>query len=182
MAREYWTGLKRDGAIKWRIRRFGKPVSELPKSARDEAIRMGREIRSLPPAEAGFSISQIYARKLPRSYRARHGVYYTPLPIVHKMLKDSARTGVDLARAAVIDPSSGGASFLAPLTRVMFRSDIRNQQRAVEDLSARLRGLELDPFGAWLSQFLVDCELVSLAPKADRPPQIVTNCNALAVS
>ena len=182
VAREYWTALKRDGAIKWRIRRFSNLNSELPISARDEAIRIGREMRSLLPAEAGFSISQIYARKLPRGYRARYGVYYTPLPIVHKMLKDSAKRGVDLAKAVVIDPSSGGASFLAPLTRAMFRSDMRNQQRAIEDISARLRGLELDPFGAWLSQFLVDCELMSLAPKADRPPQIVTNCNALAVS
>lgn len=182
MAKEYWTTLKRDGAIRWRIRRFSNPYPELPTSARDEAIRIGRELRSLPPAEAGFSISQIYARKLPREYRARYGIYYTPLPIVHKMLHDSAHRGIDLARAAVIDTSSGGASFLAPLTRAMFRSDMRNQQRAVEDLSARLRGLELDPFGAWLSQFLVDCELVRLAPKADRPPRIVTNCNALAIS
>ncbi|MEM7097952.1 MAG: Eco57I restriction-modification methylase domain-containing protein [Pseudomonadota bacterium] len=151
-------------------------------SEMDAVAALAQEISNLSPSLAGHRISQIYARKLPREYRLRHGIYYTPKVIADKMLNDAIREGVDFEKYSAIDTSSGGASFLAPLVRKMFRVDIKSKGKALEDLERRLKGIELDPFGAWLSQFLVDCELISLAPKLRNFPKLVTQGDALQVT
>ncbi|HBO42397.1 MAG TPA: SAM-dependent methyltransferase, partial [Planctomycetaceae bacterium] len=50
----------------------------------------------------------------------------------------------------------------------------------MENIATRLRGYELDPFGAWLSQVAVDAVLLPLARKAKRSlPAVVTICDSL---
>ncbi len=63
----------------------------------------------------------------------------------------------------------------------MKRDDL-SDQAIVNDIASRLTGVELDPFAAWLSQFLVDCELAFLAPTARKPKQIVLHTDALTIS
>lgn len=134
----------------------------------------------MAPDDAGYQLSIQYLNLLPTPYRRRHGVYYTPIQIAERMIADAADRGIDFQTARVIDPASGGAAFLAPLCRVM-RKDGLSGQSLVDDLCARLTGFEMDPFAAWLSQFVVDCELAMIAPTARKPAPIVYQCDALKV-
>lgn len=181
MARGYWTELKKRTGSCRRLRRLDtRNLASVSDVTRDRAQRQGSELGHLEPTSAGLVISKEYAVRLPASFRSSYGIYYTPLPLVSKMIKDAKRQGVDFSVARVIDPSSGGAAFLSPLARVMFRDDL-SQEAAVKDVSDRLCGVEVDPFAAWLSQFFVDCVFAELAPDVQISKRLVTRGDALSL-
>jgi adenine-specific DNA-methyltransferase len=97
------------------------------------------------------------------------------------MLKDGLEHNFDLKTAKIIDTTSGGSAFLAPLCKIMANRHL-SAQAMIDDITDRLTGFELDPFAAWLSQFLVDCELALLAPSAKQPKPVIHNEDALTMS
>lgn len=180
VARNYWRLFRVKTGVSWSVRRYSGEEIDLPpdiaKEARDEAHRLSK----MAPEDAGYQLSIQYMNLLPSSYRSQHGVYYTPIQIAERMIADATDRGIDFQTAKVIDPASGGSAFLAPLCRVM-RKEGLSDQAIVDDLCARLTGFEMDPFAAWLSQFVVDCELAMIAPTARKPTPIVHQCDALRV-
>ena len=185
ICREYWKEIRKKSGISWRFRTYkGDSLNsiDVDKEAISEA---SEQLKGLSPEDAGYIISIHYQKLLPKQYRATKGVYYTPMHIVKKILSDAERMGVDFKTIKAIDPAAGGAAFLAPLCNRLIKEkkkDYASDQECVDDVAARLVGFELDPFAAWLSQFILDCTLALIAPISNRPPCIVHSINALEAS
>lgn len=151
---------------------------------REAASEASEQLTGLSPEKAGYKISIHYQKLLPKRYRATNGIFYTPMHIVEKTLSDAERVGVDFKQIKAIDPAAGGAAFLAPLCKRLIKAKEENyetDQKRVDDVVERLVGFELDPFAAWLSQFILDCTLALMAPNSKRPPCVVHSINALEV-
>ncbi len=150
------------------------------------ALRLAGEIGEVmardEPVSAGFKIGEIYTALLPAEFRARHGVFYTPPALTHRLLDLASKAGVDWTRAYVLDPGCGGGAFLTPVAlKVLSSLDVTRPAVALDHISTHVRGFELDPFGAWMSQVVLESALIDLCRATGRRlPQVVTVCDALA--
>ncbi len=180
ICQEYWETVRKNTSISWRFRNYKELLPNL--SAEDKSIvaDISCRLQVLMPEDACYEISIRYMDLLPEKYRAKNGIFYTPMYVVEKMLSDATRVGIDFKKAKVIDPAAGGAAYLAPLCRRLIKKNYKSDQDLVDDVTSRLIGFELDPFAAWLSQFVLDCTLAYKAPKAKMPPRVVHTMNALS--
>ncbi len=110
--------------------------------------------------EAGYLVGRTYAAMLPEDYRSAHGVFYTPPPVVRRLLDSATAAGLDWKTCRALDPACGGGAFLGPMARRML-DGLResNRQFILRNLALRLRGYELDPFAAWMSAVFLDATL-----------------------
>ena len=134
------------------------------------------------PLDAGYKIGAAYTCALPPSFRSRLGVYYTPPALSKRLIHLITKQRLNWATARVVDGSCGGAAFLAPVALEM-RKHLGglHPHDALNSISRRLRGFEIDPFGAWLSQTLVEVALADLCIAAgERLPHLVTVQDSLA--
>lgn len=182
MAKSYWVEVKGRTKVKWKFRRLPFILPKLDENLHDKLQEDVALIRCMSPENAGYYISLQYQNLLPKSYREKFGIYYTPMHVVERMLDDAQKLNIDLEKAHVIDPSSGGAAYLAPLCRRMVNRKYSNYERIKKDIESRLMGVEIDPFAAWFSQYLVDCVLAEVAPSKTPPKNIVKNGNSLTLS
>ncbi len=156
-------------------------LAELPSPAAALADSLGEAMASLDPEAAAFQIGQIYTGMLPVEYRSALGVYYTPPALTARLIAQASEAGVDWTTARVLDPACGGGGFLAPVAQRMIEALGGCSPRIlVENLGSRLRGFEIDPFGAWLSQVALDALVFPITSAAGRRlPWVVTVCNSL---
>jgi hypothetical protein len=181
VARNYWKFCILTH-VKWEFRPYGENLDSILAGAHKLAQKFALALMPHQGIETGYQISLLYASLLHPDYCFSRGVFYTPMSIVKKMIDTSEMHGVDFKTAKVIDPASGGSAFLAPLCRRMIDLErFPNPDDAVTDLAHRLKGIEVDPFAAWLSQFLLDCELVFIVPRARKPPTLVQVADALRI-
>ncbi|MDA3807056.1 MAG: Eco57I restriction-modification methylase domain-containing protein [Thiomicrorhabdus sp.] len=180
IAEKYWKSVQERTDTKWKIRRYNGIIVPLSHDLENLANKISNDIIDMDPDYAGYELSLNYMKMLPKKFREEYGVFYTPINVVEEMLCAAAKNGIDLKTAKIIDTSSGGSAFLAPICRRMIREDL-DGQHIINDIAERLTGFELDEFAAWLSQFLIDCEMAFIAPKAIRPSKIVINTDALTV-
>jgi adenine-specific DNA-methyltransferase len=153
---------------------------ELSAAAEREAEDLGNYFASLDSIEAGYSIGCIYTVALPPRYRAEYGAYYTPPSLSKRLIQISADAGADWEHGRILDASCGGAAFLVPCALKMLESSKTSRRRALEGLAQRLRGFEVDPFAAWMSQVLVEAALLPFcAAEKSRLPQLVQVCDSL---
>jgi adenine-specific DNA-methyltransferase len=149
-------------------------------------LRLAEEIGTIvardEPVSAGFKIGEVYTALLPADFRARHGVFYTPPALTHRLLDLASTAGVDWTRAHVLDPGCGGGAFLTPVAlKILSSLNSKRPAAALDHISTHLRGFELDPFGAWMSQVVLESALIDLCRAAGRRlPRVVTVCDALA--
>ncbi len=116
------------------------------------------------PERAFYELGRLYTALLPPAYRARHGVYYTPPQLAERLLDQVAAAGIDWTTVRVLDPACGGGAFLGPTARRMLTAVRRARPAATPaqlrgQISARLQGFEIDPFGAWIARAAVDAVL-----------------------
>ena len=133
-------------------------------------------------ADASYAIGVLYTSMMPGGMRARHGAYYTPPALCEALLDMATEAGVDWGSARVLDPACGGGAFLSPVAQRMAQSlsDGDNAKRVVESIQRRLRGFELDPFAAWLSQVFLEVTLDDLCHEAGtRLRRLVRVCDSL---
>jgi adenine-specific DNA-methyltransferase len=144
----------------------------------------GEALAHLAPEFAAHQIGRLYTGLLPPDYRASRGIYYTPPPLVERLLDQATAAGVDWTRARVLDPACGGGAFLAPVAqRIIDKLRDCSPRVLVENIANRLQGCELDPFGAWLSQVALDAVLLPITLEArKRLPVLVSVCDALRES
>lgn len=140
----YWETVVDSTNVNWPIRAIPIALPGLKKKDKVTLSQHAKKITSLPPEEAGYEISLIYQSLLPKDYRNKFGVYYTPNSVVNRMLDDSRAFNINLKKAKVIDPSSGGATYLAPLCRRMINRKLNNNAAIIKDIEKRLLGIELD--------------------------------------
>jgi adenine-specific DNA-methyltransferase len=132
----------------------------------------------------GYALGVLYTSILPVGTRAALGAYYTPPAVVERLLDSVENSGVDLTRSAVLDPACGGAAFLAATAqRIRARANPstgKTKRGYLKCISENLRGFEIDPFAAWMSQVLVEMELMDLSVETGlRVGTLVTVCDSL---
>jgi adenine-specific DNA-methyltransferase len=144
------------------------------------AEHVGTTAAQLEPIQAGYLIGTIYAAMLPEDLRARLGAYYTPPPLVDRLLAQATETGVDWTTCRVLDPACGGGAFLAPVARRMVLALKGDPSRVLRHIAERLVGFEIDPFAGWMSQVFVEAILLETCRSSGkRLPRIVTICDSL---
>lgn len=167
----YWNTLakKQKSSIKMRAVPHTVYMDEVLCDARELAERTGALIARFPAEDAGYLIGSIYTVMLPSAYRAEIGAYYTPPPLVSRLLDLAEQSGVDFSHATVIDPACGGGAFLAPAAIRMLKKDKGSSPEWIlRRISRRLKGIEIDPFAAWMSAVLLESVLMPLCIKARR--------------
>ena len=134
------------------------------------------------PISAGYRIGEIYTALLPAGFRSQHGVFYTPPALTNRLMDLAVHAGIDWAKASVLDPACGGGAFLTPVAlKILSSLHLKDPRAILEHISTHLRGFEIDPFGAWVSQVLLESALTPLCRQAGRRlPSLVTICDALA--
>ncbi|MBI4263883.1 MAG: Eco57I restriction-modification methylase domain-containing protein [Acidobacteria bacterium] len=173
------------GRVHTPLRDLFQPIRfpELTPALRDKARSLGQLAAELAPLEAAYYFGRVYTSMLPDHYRARLGVYYTPPEPARRLIDQATSAGVDWRTCRVVDPACGGGAFLAPVALRML-DDLRGASPTaiVDSVSARLRGFELDPFAAWLSQVCLDAVMWRVCHEARRRmPVLVTVCDSLRV-
>ncbi len=156
-------------------------LAQLPDRALAVATSLGEQAATLDVNVAGYQIGLAYSSMLPREHRAALGIYYTPPALSTRLIARATDAGVDWTRCRVLDPACGGGAFLAPVAqRILDELAGCNPRVLVENIAVRLRGYEIDPFGAWLSQVSLDAVLLP-ACRAARcaAPMLVTVCDSL---
>ena len=148
---------------------------QLTAKARNVATEFARTLANADPLYAAYMAGVVYMSALPETYRARHGIFYTPPELAERLIVMAEDSGVDWAKARVLDPACGGGAFLVPIAlRMAAALTDADPAFVLQQIAARLRGFELDPFGAWLAQTALDHALHDLAVAAGRPvPKIV---------
>jgi adenine-specific DNA-methyltransferase len=154
---------------------------ELPESARALADSLGEAAAQLNVEAAAYQIGLAYTGMLPPEYRAAQGVYYTPPALTARLTAQATEAGLDWTSARVLDPACGGGAFLAPVAQRMIDALPGCSPRIlIENIANRLRGYEIDPFAAWLSQVALDTVLLPISREAKRRlPVLVTICDSL---
>jgi adenine-specific DNA-methyltransferase len=131
--------------------------------------RLAHSAATMSNPRAGFLLGQLYTALLPEVTRKTLGAYYTPPPLVERLLNVIDEAGFDWSAGRVIDPACGGAAFLAFLApKLAGRSRSLLPMQKLADVERRLLGIELDEFAAWMSMVLLDICLLDLAIAAGR--------------
>lgn len=162
---------------------FGVALTPLSDETASLAARgLGRLAAQYEPILAAYWIGQSYTYLLPDSYRAQFGVFYTPPALTVRLIELASEGGVDWGSATVLDPACGGGAFLAPAALTM-RDALKQRESPaaiLAHIAGHLRGFELDPFGAWMSQVLVEAAVHDLCVHTGRRlPLLVKVCDAL---
>lgn len=134
----------------------------------------------LPVAEAAYHLSLLYTSLLRPEWRAKLGAYYTPPSLADRLLDQAEAAGFDWSRGHVLDPAAGAAAFLVPATvRLMRAIGDCAPAVAIRNLSARIRGYEIDPFAAWMGQVFIEAAVLPIITRADRRPECFILCDSL---
>lgn len=124
------------------------------------AAALGDAAALMHVEEAAYFIGSTYAAMLPPEVRSEHGVYYTPPAVVRRLLDAATEAGVDWSTCRVLDPACGGGAFLGPVAARMMLALKDCERRVIaRNIASRLRGYEIDPFAAWMSQVFLDSTL-----------------------
>ena len=181
----YWDALlmsrRQPGALALRNLSPGETIMELAAWADELATAAGAGCVALDTADAGYRIGSLYTSLMPEEIRSRLGAYYTPPALCERLLDMVTAAGVDWGTARVLDPACGGGAFLSPVAKRMMEGfQEKGPENCLASVERRLRGVELDPFAAWMSQVLLDATLIDTCLEAGRlPERVVTVCDAL---
>lgn len=177
----YWDALCEQHCATLKIRPAPIALPSIPADAHRMGVSTGRLVASFPVEDAGYLIGSIYTVMLPPSMRSEMGAYYTPPPLVSRLLDLAEAAGFDFKTGSVIDPACGGGAFLAPVAlRMIAHSENASPDWTIRRLAKRLRGVELDPFAAWVSRVLLEAAVMPICIKAKRRlPDVVTVADAL---
>ena len=167
----WWANLTaKDGAslpLRGPIEAFS--IKRLPKSAQALAESLGASIATLEPELGAYQIGRAYIGMLPNDHRSTYGIYYTPPALAARLLDQATVAGADWAKVRVLDPACGGGAFLAPVARrIMDALPDCAPAILLRNIGSRLRGYELDPFGAWVSQVTLDAMVLPLTRVAGK--------------
>jgi adenine-specific DNA-methyltransferase len=155
--------------------------ARLPEMANAIARRMGQAASTLEPLAAAYLISVTYTAMLPADTRSRLGAYYTPPPLAERLVSMVTQAGIDWRTCRVLDPASGGGAFLSAVAGPLAKAATgTSAEKFIFELALRLKGFEIDPFAAWLSQVFLEATLMPLCHRiGQRLPVVVDVCNSL---
>lgn len=141
--------------------------NELTPDVLNVAEDTGKIIALFPTADAAFLIGSIYTAMMPNELRAQLGAFHTPPPLVDRLIEMAEDAGFDPAKHSVIDPSCGGGAFLVPAALKMLKAESRMGPKFLfKRVVSRLKGIELDPFSAWIARVALEIALLPLCVSA----------------
>jgi Eco57I restriction-modification methylase len=177
----YWETLCKRHKTSMKVRPMPLLVPTLAIDVQQTAKAVGSLIAEFPVEDAGYLIGSIYTVMLPTALRSQLGAYYTPPPLVTRLLNLAEQAGFDFNHGTVIDPACGGGAFLAPVALRMWQGDKgASPEWTFRRITKRLRGIEIDPFAAWMAGVLLEAALMPLCIAAKRRfPDVVTVADAL---
>ena len=163
---------------------IGKPVVAPLKRFSGLSDRLSGALVTLSTPRAGFLTGQLYTALLPDAVRKELGAFYTPPAIVDRLLELVTESGFSWRRGTIMDPACGGAAFLASVApKIAENSEAGPPLAVLEDVEARLLGIEIDAFAAWMSMVLLDLALSDLTLAAKRPLRpLVVSRDALTLT
>ncbi|ACR32967.1 Eco57I restriction-modification methylase domain-containing protein [Burkholderia glumae] len=181
IVKAFWNVLCERNGTTLRIKPISLSLPVLAVDAHRLADDIGRLVADFPAEDAGYLIGSIYTVMLPSSLRSKMGAYYTPPPLVARLLDQIEAAGFDLARGTAIDPACGGGAFLAPLAlRMVAHDGGASPEWTLRRLGKRLKGLEIDRFAAWMTTVLLEAAVLPLCVAAKRRlPDVVVVGDAL---
>ncbi len=149
-----------------------EPLLDLGLEVAAMAEALGTNLARLPLSKAAAEIGRLYCFLLPPKHRAMHGIFYTPAPLVSRLLDNAEAAGHTWTAGKAVDPSCGGGAFLIDAaSRIVKALGPAEPAFVIAAVSARLRGWDLDPFAAWLSHVCVEAVLL---------PQVVASGKRLS--
>jgi adenine-specific DNA-methyltransferase len=172
----YWASLTEE----LQLRAPPRAVDELPASLATTARRLGETMAPLPVAHAAYHLSLLYTGLLRPEWRAKHGVYYTPPALADRLLDQAEAAGLDWSKAHILDPAAGAAAFLVPAaSRLIKTMGLCTPEVAIRNISARIRGYEIDPFAAWMGQVFIEAAILPVLTLAHSRPDCIIVCDSL---
>ena len=146
------------------------------------ARTVGEEAAQLPIEQACYQLSATYTALVPGTMRSALGMYYTPPALTDRMLDMVEEAGIDWTTARVLDPACGGGAFLLPVAlRIRTALTHASPELQLKAITNQLRGFEIDPFAAWLTQTWLEFALHDLLAAAGAHlPELVLVCDTLA--
>ncbi|MDP4572200.1 N-6 DNA methylase [Pseudomonas sp. LPH60] len=179
----WWRGLTSVDIVPQELREplVPFPTEQLPEAAATLAETIGRTAASFDAETAAYQIGLTYTGMLPAEHRGQYGIFYTPPLLTSRLIDQVTAAKIDWAKCRVLDPACGGGAFLAPIARrVMDELKDCSPKLLMQSIGNRLRGYEIDPFGAWLSQVTLDAVVLPISRLAGRRlPVMVTVCDSL---
>lgn len=156
----------------------------LSSEASEIAERFGLAIGRQALREAGSAVGAIYTAALPESYRAMHGIFYTPAALVDGLIEMAEDAEIDWRSAHILDPACGGGAFLlAAADKMISAMADTNPAFISRQINARLHGYDVDAFGAWLARALIEMRLHGLVGHSrDQNLSIVQRRDSLEIS
>lgn len=125
----------------------------------------------LPEDEKHYWIASLYALLMPTGRRRRLAAYFTPPYLAQHAIDVLIEAGIDPCSHRILDPASGGATFLVPLATRIAR-DLRRRgqdsRSVLQIIEAKLAGIEIEPRLARLSHILLADVLQREITEADR--------------
>jgi adenine-specific DNA-methyltransferase len=154
----YWKG-RFTKEKKFTLPKYGE-IKQLVKADREiigSCKILGTYAATLDVIEASYLIGNLYTATIPDDLRSTNGVYYTPPNLTTRLLNLAEKAGVNWATATILDPACGGGAFLAPVAlRIASVLDSEDSNVIIDHIEKNLKGFEIDPFSAWLSQVFVE--------------------------
>ncbi len=178
MTEQYWKAIQVGAPVEWRL---PKPFVESDRGGLDErsvwlARAIGRAAAEADPVTAGYFIGTTYAAVLPPETRASFGVYYTPPAVAARLLDQATAAGLDWNNCTVLDPACGGGAFLAPVAQRIVKQLSHLEPEALLDaVASRVRGFEIDPVAAWMSQVFLEATVLPTCRAAKRRLPVVVS-------
>lgn len=157
---------------------------QLDATTHELARAVGREVAELPIEQASYQLSTTYTAMVPPELRSALGMFYTPPALTDRLLDLAQQQGIKWSTARVLDPACGGGAFLLPVAmRVRKALAGRSPQHQLKVIASNLRGFEIDPFAAWLTQAWLEIGLADLLHATGKKlPPIVQVCDTLKQS
>lgn len=151
-----------------------QPLSDIKSGIVRVAELLGEAATTLDIIEASYLIGNTYTSILPSETRAANGVYYTPPNLTARLIDLAENAGINWQNATVLDPACGGGAFLAPVAlRMISTIEETDSESVIQHVEEHLRGFEIDPFSAWLSQVFLEVALSKHSIRTGRRPKVM---------
>jgi len=180
----YWNS-NRNSSLKSfpiQLSRIEFPFVELDDSIEAVANVIGRAAAELDVIKASYELGNLYTSILPEKLRSDNGVFYTPPALTDRLLNAVENAGVDWASSSVADPACGGGAFLAPIAlRILSAIHYLSPEEQLQHLEQNLKGYEIDPFSAWLTEVFLQTAVKDIMESAGRRiNSMVTICDTIS--
>lgn len=178
----YWSSIQKPEqmfALPNRLEQM--PEADLPFPALSLARDMGNAAGAIEPLAAAYLISGTYTAMLPDECRSRLGAYYTPPPLAERLVSMATEAGVNWTTCRILDPACGGGAFLSAVAQPLVKAASHlGASQIIDEIAHRLKGFEVDPYAAWLSQVFLEATLMPVCQRAGRRlPVVVEVCDSL---